>query len=245
VTYFWTDADLDSKGEFVEESAVDVALEFTPAKDGVIKSQRAHFPAVAGTTPIARLFKNDGTSLMNQAYDTTVADAWNTATPPGGDIPVLGGTTYRVGFVSTRYHAKLGFFSGGSVVRGDITGVGGRFSVGNVFPSTSSAAGFLVDIDYVPTDSGLVQALPTVIDLSSAGTFGRQKSRALPTAVETDASGILGRSKSRVLPVALELDVAKELGGAAPVLPPGVGARQYTGNRLGRTVQSTPRGRRA
>ncbi|MFL6145575.1 MAG: hypothetical protein ACJ72N_27405 [Labedaea sp.] len=235
---FWLDADLSGAGEFAE-AAVSLALRVTvPA--GRFDYLRARFPAVAGATVLGRIYDASGATLFStSAFDTTTVDAWNKATISGG-LSVAAGT-YRLTQVVTRYVAKGGIFSGGNVVRGSFTGLESRFDSGDVAPSQSSAAGYFVDAGFTASSAGISQALPTVIDLSSATSLGRVKSRALGVATETDTSIVLGRKKARVLPIAAELDVSVDLGGA---VSGGSGFRRVQGNPAGRMIQATPRGRR-
>lgn len=235
---FWTDTDLSGAGEFAE-ATVSLALRVTvPA--GRFDYLRARFPAVAGATVLGRIYDASNTLLFSaSAFDTTVADAWNNATISGG-LTVAAGT-YRLTQVVTRYVAKGGIFSGGNVVRGSFTGLDSRFDSGDVAPSQASTAGYFVDAGFTASGSGISQALPVVIDLSSAMSLARTKSRALPVVSEVDTSTVLGRSKARVLPVAAELDAAMPLGG---VVSGGSGFRRVQGNTTGRMIQATPRGRR-
>jgi hypothetical protein len=241
---FWLDADLSGTGEFAEPT-VSLALRVTvPA--GRFDYLRARFPALAGATVLGRIYDASDALLwpiadsgVTGVFDTTTVDAWNKATISGG-LSVAAGT-YRLTQVVTRYVAKGGIFSGGNVVRGSFTGLDSRFDSGDVAPSQSSAAGYFVDAGFTASSAGISQALPTVIDLSSATPLGRVKSRALTVATEADTSIVLGRKKARVLPIAAELDVSVDLGGA---VSGGSGFRRVQGNPTGRMIQATPRGRR-
>lgn len=152
MTTFYTDSDLIGAGEFVE-AEVSLGTEFTvPAGD--ITRLRWRWPTVAPlVTPQMRLYTVAGTLLATIPFDTTTLDVWNWATP-GSPISVSAGT-YVVAVNTTRYPAKSGFFSGGSIVRGDITGVRGRFASGVAFPNNNSTATYFPDMDFTVASSGL------------------------------------------------------------------------------------------
>jgi hypothetical protein len=237
MTFFFTDADLAGAGEFVE-GTVSLAAEFTvPA--GTINAIRARFPAVAGSTPLPRVYTAGGTNLFAAvtAFDTTMADAWNSATPVA---PIaVGASTIRVTQVVTRYIAVSGLLAS-PITRNGVTANRSLFDGGDVAPSQASTAWYGLDIDFTAAGGGTTIALPVALDTSSALTLGRVKSRALPAAAEADTSvAIVGR-KARLMPVALEVDMAMSLGG---LVSGSSGPRFTQSTTRGRAVQSTPRGR--
>lgn len=147
---FYADSDLAGAGEFVEPE-IWLAGEFTvPAGTA---SFRWRWPAVAPVvTPQVRVFNASGALVAGPiAFDSSTLSAWNTA---GANSPIaLSAGTYRVTVNTNRYPARSGFFSGGSITRGFITGVQSRFgAVGNA-PASTSAATYFIDIDFTPSSS--------------------------------------------------------------------------------------------
>jgi hypothetical protein len=150
VATFFTDLEASGGGEFLDTA--EVGIRYTlPA--GTINYLRVYWPAVAPSgTPVMRLWDSGGTLLQTISFDTTTLSAWNNATP-GSPIAVSAGT-YYVSWGTTRYKAISGFFSGGSITRGSITAVEGRFATVGSFPSGTSAAGYVADLDFTPTGGG-------------------------------------------------------------------------------------------
>jgi hypothetical protein len=130
VATFFTDLEASGGGEFLDTA--EVGIRYTlPA--GTINYLRVYWPAVAPSgTPVMRLWDSGGTLLQTISFDTTTLSAWNNATP-GSPIAVSAGT-YYVSWGTTRYKAISGFFSGGSITRGSITAVEGRFATVGSFP---------------------------------------------------------------------------------------------------------------
>lgn len=260
---FYTDADLSGAGEFVE-STVTLATEFTlPA--GTINAVRTHFPAVAGATPLARVYNSGGTQLFAGGFDSSTPDAWNSATISGG-LSVSAGT-YRVAIVVTRYVAKGSFFSGGSVVRNGITGVQSRFDSGDVAPASTSTATYFADLDFTATGSsatpnGLAVAValgtPSTSIPSSAPTglavpvaLGQPAASlnrsAAPTglavavAVGTPAVAVNRSAQPSGLSVTIALGLPRVVDASQP---PGSGQRRVQSSPRGRHVQGNILGRR-
>lgn len=165
MTTYYDDTDLTGSGEFAEPT-VTLSTEFTVG-DGTANSIRARFPALAGATVLGRIYNASNTLLFSaSSFDTTTADAWNSATISGG--LALSAGTYRVCQVVTRYIAKGGFFSGGAITRGSITGNRGMFDSGDVAPTQASTATYFVDWDFTAGGGG---SAITVIDLASGPRF--------------------------------------------------------------------------
>jgi hypothetical protein len=165
VTTFFGDAEAAGGGEFVDTA--EVGIRFTlPA--GTINSLRVWWPAVApGGAPVMHLWDGAGTLLQTISFDTTALSGWNNATP-ASPIAVTAGT-YYVSWGTTRYKAILGFFSGGSVTRGSIIAVEGRFSTTlGAFPSSTSSAAYVADIDF--TASGGGSTVNGTASITGAGT---------------------------------------------------------------------------
>lgn len=167
MAFFFTDSDLAGSAE-TAEAEVWLATEFTvPA--GTAAKFRWRFPAVAsGVTPLIRLFNAGGTALeiggtgvTTIGFDTSTNDAWNNATPPS---PVaLSAGTYRVTVNTTRYIFVAGFFSGGSITRGDVTAVQSRFGSPGSAPASTSNTLYTPDIDFASGSSS-----PALPDAGSA-----------------------------------------------------------------------------
>lgn len=158
---FYTDTDLIGTGEFFEPT-VSLATEFT-VPNGLVNRMRWRFPAVnPAVTPVVRLYDENGDLVTgsNIGFDTSTLDRWNWATFASPLVVVAG--TYRATVVTTRYTARSGFFSSGSITRNGITAVQGVFAGGDTRPVTGSSASYLVDIDFT--------SFPVVPDRGSAGT---------------------------------------------------------------------------
>lgn len=155
MTTFFTDLEAAGGGEFLDTA--EVGIRFTlPA--GTINYLRVYWPAVApGGTPVVHLWNGAGTLVQTVNFDTTTLSAWNNATPTT-PIAVTAGT-YYVSWGTTRYKAIVGFFSGGSVARGSITAVEGRFASVGSFPASTSAAAYVADLDFTPSGGGATPAL--------------------------------------------------------------------------------------
>lgn len=137
------------------------------------------------------------------AFNTAAGASYYSAAP---SAMTLQAQSYDAGFL------QLATFS-------EALAASGSTGTRTVTPVTSDNRYVSVGIALKP--SGLVQALPTVIETNTAMPLGRVKSRALVAAVETNAAITLGRTKRRLLAVAIETDVAVALGGA-PARPPGL-----------------------
>lgn len=166
MTNFFTDTDLTGAGEFLE-SGVTLTLsdEFTlPAC--TINWIRSRFPTIAGgALPKPRIYDSGGSAIFSATtFDTSADDAWNQATV---GLSVSAGT-YRVAqVVLSRYMAKSGFYSGGSVTRGSITGNRGMFANGDTAPTSASTASYLMDVD-ITVGGG---SATTIIDLAGGLRF--------------------------------------------------------------------------
>ena len=168
---FFTDIEAAAGGEFLDTA--EVGIRYTlPA--GTINSLSVYWPAVApGGTPVMNLWDGGGALLQSIPFDTTVLSSRNTATP-GSPIAVSAGT-YVVSWGTTRYKAIGGFFSGGSVTRGLITAVGGRFASVGSFPSSTSTAGYVVDLDFTPSGTGAAPnglTVPVALGSPAVGAVG-------------------------------------------------------------------------
>lgn len=150
MTTFFTDPEAAGGGEFLDTA--EVGIRFTlPA--GTINSFRVYWPAVApGGTPVVNFWNAGGTLSQTVSFDTTTLSAWNSATPTTPIVVSAG--TYYVSWGTTRYKAITGFFAGGSVTRGSITAVEGRFASVGSFPSSTSSAAYVVDLDFTASGGG-------------------------------------------------------------------------------------------
>jgi hypothetical protein len=209
VTTFFDDSDLIGAGE-TTEGEVELASEFTIPAATV--TPRWRWPAVTPlVTPTIKVWDDGGSQVGSpRSFLSTSLDAWNSV----ASVALAAGT-YRFSVNTNRYVFKLNFAGGGPVTRGSVTYVQGRFGSPGSAPTSTSTATYFIDIDVVPDDGGLTQALPVAVETSAAQPLGRSKSRILAVATTVEAALTLGRVKSRALPVALEADVALPLGGGA------------------------------
>lgn len=153
---FHTDAEALGLSQYVEGEVTLGEEYLLPA--GTISRCRWAFPPDpqnSGVVPVLKIYKSDNSILATIPFDTTVADAWNWATP-GAGIVIPGGT-YRVAVNTTKYKAFLNFYAGGPVTRSPITGNRGCFTGGQAAPATTSNHAYLLDLDFTPAS-----ASPTV-----------------------------------------------------------------------------------
>lgn len=143
---FYTDADLAGAGEF-SDPELTLATEFT-VPDGNVNWLRWRCPSVApSVTPAFRIYDASNNVVATVPLDgAVVTGAWNQGTP-GAPIALLAGT-YRASINTTEYLARANFFSGGPIVRGDITGVQGRFANGIAAPGGASNSAYFIDWDF-------------------------------------------------------------------------------------------------
>jgi hypothetical protein len=184
VATFYTDSDLTGAGEFVEPE-VWLATEFT-VPDGNA-TFRWRWPAVApAVTPTIRVYDAGGTLVAGPiSFDSTTLSAWNTA---GAGSPVsLSAGTYRVVVNTTRYPALGGFFSGGSITRGSITGVQSRFGSPGSAPSSVSTATYYVDIDFSTGATSATAALSVTVSLAAAAVRATDASAGLAVTASLSA----------------------------------------------------------
>jgi hypothetical protein len=225
VATFFTDADWAASAEF-NEGQVSLAVEFTlPA--GQISRFRWPWPSITPTvTPGIRLYNAAGTLLASVPFDTTTLSAWNWATP-GAAINVSAGT-YRATVTTNRYPALSGFFTGGGITRGGVTAVQGRFDSGDVAPTQTSTAAYLVDVDFTASGGGSTVApdgisvpvavgSPTVAGTLTAAPDGLSVPVTLGSPTLADGSMSVAPDGIAV-PVALGAPIV----GAAGVVPDGV-----------------------
>lgn len=205
MTTFYTDADLSGSGEFVE-SEVWLASEFTVPDGSAVPRWR--WPTIApSVTPVIRIYNASGTLVAGPiSFDTSTVDAWNTA---GASSPVsLSAGTYRVTVNTTRYVARSGYFSGGSITRGSITGVQSRFGSPGSAPASTSTATYFIDIDFTASGGSTVNGTATLASTSSltaAATVVRQGQASLASASVLIAAGTARVSGSAVLSSASSL----------------------------------------
>lgn len=172
---FYTDADLAGAGEF-SDPELTLATEFT-VPDGNVNWLRWRCPSSApGVTPQFRIYDAANNVVATVPLDGAVATgAWNQGTP-GSPIALTAGT-YRASINTTTYLARANFFSGGPIVRGDITGVQGRFANGVAAPGGGTNSAYFVDIDFgdAPVDPA-EGSVAIGLGLAVAATGGRSSS---------------------------------------------------------------------
>lgn len=150
---FYTDDDLAGASQFPpDEGTLQLATEMTFAKDGTTKF-RARFANLAlGVTPQIRVW-DAGDQLVAGplSFATTTPGAWNITS---GSRVALPAGTYRITFQTDRYVARTGFYAGGPITRGDITGITGRVGTSAAAPpATVSTAVFYADVeDWIADD---------------------------------------------------------------------------------------------
>jgi hypothetical protein len=129
---------------------------------GTLSALLWRFPAgIISVTPLMRIFNAANTALVignagatSLAFDTSTAGQFNAATLP---TPLsLSAGTYRATVNTTRYVFRSNFFGGGSITRGSITAVQGRFGSPGSAPASTSTAAYLPDIDFTPTATGVI-----------------------------------------------------------------------------------------
>lgn len=152
MTTFYTDADF-AAAPLTQEAEVWLAQRFTFATDGTAVP-RWRWP---GTTPsvtsVMRIYTTTGTLVAGPiSFNTTTLGQFNSA---GAGVALTAGT-YDFVVNTTHYVFLAGFYSGGSVTRGAITGVQGRFSSPGTPPSggTAVATAYGPDVDWTPAGSG-------------------------------------------------------------------------------------------
>lgn len=184
MTTFYTNAEWSAPSETTEPE-VWLATEFTvPAGTATF---RWRWPAVAPVvTPTIRVYDSGGTLVAGPiSFDTTTLGVFNYA---GAASPVaLSAGTYRVTVNTNRYVFLAGFFTSGSITRGDITGVQSRFGSPGSAPASTSTASYGVDIDFTPTMSLSPGGIEVPVSLG-APTAAFAAAPAAPTGVEVPVS---------------------------------------------------------
>jgi hypothetical protein len=210
---FYTDSDRSGAGEFLE-AEVSLATEFTvPA--GKIHRFRWPFPALSpSVTPQIRLYDASGTLVAGPfSFDSTTLSSWNWATP-SSPISVSAGT-YRATVNTTRYPAKSGFFSSGSVIRGSVTAVQGRFGSGVVAPTSTSANSYLVDIEFAAADGAVTH--DATATLAATGSLTATATKAIDGTATLAATGTLTAAGVRAQAATATLSATGALTAAATV----------------------------
>lgn len=202
---FYTDADLSGAGEF-SDPELTVATEYT-IPDGNINFLRWRCPSVApSVTPVFRIYDASNNVVATVPLDAAVATgAWNVGTP-ASPIALLAGT-YRAGINTTEYVARADFFAAGPIVRGDITGVQGRFANGVAAPGGASNSAYYVDIDFgdaAPAAGSADVGLDVAVDASGA----RASSATAATVIDLAPAVSGSRASAGVAAVGLALTVA-------------------------------------
>lgn len=148
MTTFHTDDDLAGAQQFPpDEGTLQLATEITVGVAGTA-TFRWRFPNLApGVTPAIRVWDAaDNLHAGPLTFATTTPGSWNSTSGAAIAMPV---GTYRITVTTDRYVARTGFYSGGPITRGDLTGVGSRVGTSTSSPPTTvSTATFFVDIDF-------------------------------------------------------------------------------------------------
>ncbi len=148
MTNFHTDDDLAGAQQFpADEGVLQLATEMTVGVAGTARF-RWYFPNIApGVTNVIRVWDAGGTLHAGPlTFQTTTPGQWNTTAGSAIAMPV---GTYRITVTTDRYVARTGFYTGGAITRGDLTGIASRVGTStSEAPATSSTATFFVDIDF-------------------------------------------------------------------------------------------------
>jgi hypothetical protein len=207
VATFYTDADLAGAGEF-SDPELTLATEFT-VPDGNVNWLRWRCPSGApSVTPSFRIYDASNNVVATVPLDgAVVTSAWNQGTPVS-PIALTAGT-YRASVNTTHYLARANFFSGGPIVRGDITGVQGRFANGIAAPGGGSNSAYFVDIDFGDAAPEPAEGTADVgLGLAVAGTGGRASRAAAALGVGLAVSGAGARDSEGAAGVGLALAVS-------------------------------------
>lgn len=142
MTTFYGDADLAGAGQF-NDPELALGLEFTvPAGSATFRWRAGTTPP--GVVPVLRLWNAANQLVVSLPFATVDAGAWNAAV---GSVDLAAGT-YVASVNTDHYTARTGFFTV-PIVRGDITGVSGRFgSSPTSAPGGTSTAAYFVDVDF-------------------------------------------------------------------------------------------------
>lgn len=148
MTTFHIDDDLTGSSQFGPEEHVELATEYIVGVDGTA-TFRWRYPSNTPTvTPTVKVW-NTATGLqVGTTLNFTSGGLGTWVVTPAGSPITLPAGTYRVSVNTTHYAARTGFYAGGPITRGDITGVRSLFGAPNAMPTTASTATYFVDIDF-------------------------------------------------------------------------------------------------
>lgn len=150
VTTFHTDDDLTGAQQFGPESNTELATEYTVGVDGTATFRWRYPGNLPSVTPTLKVWNASGVQVGETlSFTSGGLNTW-VVTPAGTPITLTAGT-YRVSVNSTHYVARVGFYAGGPITRGDITGNRGMFGDAGSAPGTGSTASYLVDMDFTPS----------------------------------------------------------------------------------------------
>ena len=204
---FYTDADLAGAGEF-SDPEITLATEFA-VPDGNVNWLRWRCPSITpSVTPAFRIYDASNNLVSTVALDgAVVTSAWNQGTPVS---PIaLAAGTYRASINTTEYLARSNFFSGGPIVRGDITGVQGRFANGIAAPGGASNSAYFIDIDFGDAAPEPAEgAVGVGLDLAVSATGGRVSGGVAGVGVGLALTAAGGRRSAGAAGVGLGLAVA-------------------------------------
>lgn len=152
MTRFYADAEWVG-APAAQEAEVWLATRFTVITDGTAIPGWYWPNLTPSVTPAMRIYTTAGALVAGPiAFNSTTLGAYNAA---GAGVALTAGT-YDVVVNTTHYVFLAGFFASGSVTRGAITGVQGRFSTPGTPPSSGSTSttAYGPDIDWTPTGGG-------------------------------------------------------------------------------------------
>jgi hypothetical protein len=152
------------------------------------------FPAVAGTTPLFRLYDSGGTLIAGGAFDSTTVDVRNWFTP---SAPIhLAAGTYRICQYVSRYRFVSAYITA-PFVRNGVTIQRGVFAGGtDAVPNTSSTVWFGLDMEFIADAGGSPVTVPDPA-AGGVGAAGQADGRALGDA--SGGAGVAGQTDGRAL----------------------------------------------
>lgn len=172
MTTFHTDDDLTGAQQFGPESNTELGTEFTVGVDGTATFRWRYPASNPSVTPRLKVWNTANGQQVGSTLDFTTGGLNTWVVTPAGTPIALPAGTYRVSVNTTHYAARLAFYAGGPITRGDITGVRSLFSeTPNVMPTTASTATYFVDIDFTADTPDPEPETPaeTVIEEPRAG----------------------------------------------------------------------------
>lgn len=172
---------------------------FTPAVNGQVTHGRWYFPATAPSrAPVFALFQRTSDAAGVQLGLTATfslagyAPGWRTVALPAA-VDITAGTYYYAAVkTEDRYVASSGFFTGSSVVNGDLTAPAddtgtprrnGRFNDFGLqdipdYPDSGGGASYFADVVFEPAPATATAVLAAVLPVVTASLTGTARAQA-------------------------------------------------------------------